>query len=189
MKESRYTAIDGIGQILLERSARASRIVISVRPQKGVRVAVPRRASFEAALQFVHTKKRWIKKHLEKLETWQHENADLSGSFAAIDRAAAKNRITARLVRLAAEHGFSYNKVYIRNQKTRWGSCSHDNNISLNMKLAILPEALMDYVILHELVHTRFHNHSRQFWAELDRYTGGGKKLAARLKEYNLRLI
>ncbi|MFC2065463.1 M48 family metallopeptidase [Chloroflexota bacterium] len=59
---------------------------------------------------------------------------------------------------MAVQHSFTYNRVTIRNQKTRWGSCSHKNNISLNMKLVLLPEDLVGYVILYELVHTKIHS-------------------------------
>ena len=81
------------------------------------------------------------------------------------------------------------NNVSIREQSTRWGSCSHKNNISLNLKLILLPKELVDYVMLHELVHTRIHNHSKNFWAELDRYTGNGKVMAKRLRMNGLRLL
>ena len=110
-------------------------------------------------------------------------------SSVIIDKVKAKKKLTNRLKQLAVQHGFTYNKVYIRNQKTRWGSCSHKNNISLNMKLVLLPEELVDYVILHELVHTRTHDHSKRFWAELDKYVGDGKAMAKRLRKYGLGLL
>ncbi|MFC1990575.1 M48 family metallopeptidase [Chloroflexota bacterium] len=77
----------------------------------------------------------------------------------------------------------------IRNQKTRWGSCSHKNNINLNMKLVLLPDELVDYVILHELVHTRIHNHSKRFWVELDKYVGDGKLMTSRIKKTGMGLL
>lgn len=85
---------------------------------------------------------------------------------------------------MADKHGFTYNRVFIRNQKTRWGSCSSKNNISLNMKAVLLPQELLDYVILHELVHTRIKNHSDDFWAVMNKLVGDGKDMASRLKEY-----
>ena len=60
---------------------------------------------------------------------------------------------------------------------TRWGSCTNENNISLNKMLYILPSELQDYIILHELLHTRIKNHGKEFWAELDRLTNGAKRL------------
>ena len=93
-----------------------------------------------------------------------------------------------RLEMLAARHGYTYNKVYVRNQKTRWGSCSARNNISLNVNLVRLPEALIDYVILHELVHTRIRDHGPAFWDELDRRIARARQLDRQLREYELLL-
>jgi predicted metal-dependent hydrolase len=78
-----------------------------------------------------------------------------------------------RLTELAAQHGFRYGRAGIRNQKSRWGSCSSKNNISLNIHLLNLPGHLRDYVILHELVHTEQKNHSKHFWFRLDEVAGG----------------
>ena len=97
--------------------------------------------------------------------------------------------ITDRLYHLAGEYGFKFNRVTIRHQKTRWGSCSPKNNISLNIKLILLPDALVDYVILHELVHTRIHNHSKNFRSELDRYVKNSKAMARRLHTDGMMLL
>jgi predicted metal-dependent hydrolase len=105
-----------------------------------------------------------------------------------IDRVEAKTLLNKRLQQLAKNNGFSYNRVFIRNQKTRWGSCSSKNNISLNMKLVKLPGGLIDYVIMHELVHTHKKDHSKAFWAEMDKFVGNGKKMASKLKRYGIGL-
>ena len=70
-----------------------------------------------------------------------------------------------------------------------WGSCSEKNNINLNINLVRLTEELMDYVILHELVHLKVKNHSKQFWAELDKYVGNAKELDKKLKKHRLGLV
>jgi len=189
MMKSRITQIDGIGAVLMEQSARARRIVISVRSGKGVRVAVPRRTSYEAALEFVHSKKLWIQKHLERIRKYEQQKQAFSDIFLNIDRTEAKKQIIGRLNKLAKQHGFTCSRVSIRNQRTRWGSCSGKGNISLNMKLVALTPELLDYVILHELVHTRMHNHSQRFWKELDKYVGNGKAKAKKLIEYGLGLL
>ncbi|MFC2022976.1 M48 family metallopeptidase [Chloroflexota bacterium] len=110
-------------------------------------------------------------------------------STTRIDRVKAKALLAIRLKRLAKDNGYSYNRVFIRNQKTRWGSCSIKNNISLNMKLVNLPDELIDYVVLHELVHTRRKDHSKAFWLEMDKLVGNGKKMALRLRKYGLGLF
>jgi hypothetical protein len=174
--------IDGIGTVLLERSQRARRVVISIRAEKGVRVAVPTRVSLEKALEFVHLKKRWIQKHLDKIEQAKNHSQSLNNRALAIDRVEAAKKLAARLTFLARKHRFSCNRVSIRNQRTRWGSCSFKNNISLNVKLVLLSEELIDYVMLHELVHTRVHNHSEKFWNELNRYVADARVVAKRLR-------
>jgi len=181
--------IDGIGAVLLEHSRRARRIIITVRPGQGVRVAVPRRTSLNSALEFVRVKKPWIKKHLARINEYEKHKKAFNDIFLSIDKIKTRKQIIARLQQLAKQYGFTFNKVSIRNQRTRWGSCSAKGNISLNIKLVVLPLELFDYVILHELVHTGIHNHSRQFWKELDKYVGNGKAKAARLVEYGLRLL
>ena len=68
-----------------------------------------------------------------------------------------------RLYELSRKYGLHFKKVTIRNQKTRWGTCSQKNNINLNINLIQIPQDLMDYVIVHELVHTVVKNHSYKF--------------------------
>ena len=181
--------VNGIGPVLIEHSRRAKRVSISIKACQGVRVAVPLGAPFSKAVEFVHMKKPWIHKHLTEIKRRETESRALADLSATIDKTKAKRQLAGRLNRLAKYHGFTFNGVSIRSQKTRWGSCSRTGNISLNVKLVLLPEDLMDYVILHELVHTRIHNHGKGFWAELDKYTGNGKAMASRIRKYGLGLL
>ncbi|MCD6359047.1 MAG: M48 family metallopeptidase [Dehalococcoidia bacterium] len=188
MANSKTIDIDGVGPVLFEHSKRAKKLNISVKPFKGVRVAVPDRLSFKKAEDFVYTKTDWINKHLDKMRQYEKRRRIASAS-SYIDRAEAKRILTEKLNYLAEKHGYSYNRIFIRNQKTRWGSCSHKNNINLNMKLINVSNELMEYVILHELVHTRIKNHSKDFWTELDTLVGNGKRQSARLKKYGFELL
>ena len=189
MKNPYKINIDGIGPILLERSRRAKSVIIYIRPIEGIRVAVPIRISFKKALAFVYVKKQWIMKHVAGIEQMKNQNKAMANSFISIDKADAEKRLTTRLHYLAEKHGFTYSRVFIRNQRTRLGSCSNRNNISLNMKLVLLPEGLIDYVILHELVHTQIRNHSKRFWTALDKYVGNSKIIAKRLRMNYLQLF
>ena len=188
MADSRTIYVDGVGLILFERSIRAKRVIISVKPSNGVRVAIPNRVSFKSVLEFVNLKKPWIQKHLVRIKQMESQRQAVNSSVI-IDKADASKKLASRLHYLAEKHGFTYNRVITRNQKTRWGSCSSKNNISLNMKLVLLPEDLMDYVIIHELVHTRIHDHSKGFWGELGKYIGDEKAVAKRLRRYGLGLL
>jgi hypothetical protein len=87
---------------------------------------------------------------------------------------------------LAKEHSFSYNRIFLKNAKTIWGSCSNKKNINLNIHLMKLPDHLIDFVILHELCHTVHPNHSEKFWDLLQSfYQTDIRKLRQELKNYN----
>ncbi len=189
MADSHTIYVDGVGRVFFEHSTRAKRVVISIRPFKGVRVAVPTRVSLKQALEFVNLKKSWIQKHLVRIKQMESQRQAVNSTI--IDKVGAKKKLTSRLHYLAVQHGFTYNKVTIRNQKNRWGSCSHKNNISLNIKSVLLPDELIDYVILHELAHTKIRNHSKKFWGELGKYVGNGKgkAMASRLRKYGDSLL
>lgn len=76
----------------------------------------------------------------------------------------ARTIILARLQYWSSVTGYQYNKVAIRNQKSRWGSCSESGNLNFSYKLIFLPPSIMDYIIMHELCHTQVLNHSKDFW-------------------------
>ncbi|KPK84522.1 MAG: hypothetical protein AMS27_09730 [Bacteroides sp. SM23_62_1] len=101
-------------------------------------------------------------------------------------RKEAKKYLPARIGELARMYGFNINRVVIRNNRSRWGSCSNQNNINLSLHLMRLPKHLTDYVLLHELVHTIHKNHSKQFWKHLDKITGNAKALDKELKKYRI---
>ncbi len=102
-------------------------------------------------------------------------------------RAEAKAWLVPRLAQLASEHGFSYNKVFIKNNVSNWGSCSTKGNINLNMQLMRLPEELRDYVMLHELCHLKQLNHGPEFHALLDSLCGGREReLRRQLRQYHI---
>jgi predicted metal-dependent hydrolase len=101
-------------------------------------------------------------------------------------RKEAKQFLPARVNELAAKYNFNYNKVFIKNIKSRWGSCSKKGNVNFSLHLMVLPEELIDYVILHELAHTVEHNHSKNFWARLDKICGNAKSVDRRLRDYRI---
>lgn len=229
--------IDGIGKILLEYSKRARNVNISVKPYKGVRVAVPYGVSLKSAEKFVYSKLNWIRKNLERVKQYESKKITYDGSkvittcrhilsFTAINterfsilikdgivnirypellqitdrrvqraiqvgiveayRIEAKEYLPGRVEYLANKHGFIYNKVFIKNMKSRWGSCSSKNNINLNLQLMRLPDELINYVILHELVHTKVKNHSPDFWIILNNVLKNAQDKRRNLKKYSM---
>ena len=182
---SKKVQIKGVGDVLLDRSQRAKHMSLSIRPFRGVRVAVPRGVSFTAAEKFAHSKTSWIKKHLEKIASIEKQ-AEVLKKNKPIDRVMAKKHLVERLDEICKQNGFKYNRVFVKNQKTRWGSCSDKNNINLNVNLARLPDHLIDYVILHELVHTKIKDHGKLFWEELSKFLKDPKSLDKKLRQYTL---
>lgn len=222
---------------MFERSDKAKRLSISVRPLKGVRVAVPPHISFEKAEQLIYTKADWIREHQTRMQQQEekvtvytsetefktkyhalrlltHARYDMRcviedgyinvfypafkdvrdtdvqkfirRSIEDAYRKEAKWYLPERVAYFADKFGFEYQSVFIKNAKSRWGSCSHTNNINLNLHLMRLPDALCDYVILHELAHTVEKNHGPQFWALLDRVCGDARLLDKKLKAYRI---
>lgn len=102
-------------------------------------------------------------------------------------RKEAKEYLPDKVKELSEKFGFKFNKLTFKNVKTRWGSCSRKNNINLSIHLMRLPDHLIDYVILHELVHTVHHNHSSEFWKMLNTITSGASKILDReFKKYRI---
>lgn len=99
-------------------------------------------------------------------------------------RREAKAYLPARTYEIAQKHNISINKVSVRKARTRWGSCSSQNNISLSIYCMQLPDELIDYIIYHELAHVKEKNHSKQFWDHLEGLLPGAKKLDKQMKDY-----
>ncbi len=189
MEKVHILDMEGIGPVLFERSKKARNVNVFIRPVGNVRVAVPRGVPFRRAQEVVRSKADWIKRELEKMEKTRREYRPRLNRSVDVESRVTHNKLAGRMEELAGKHGLTYGKLRIRKNKAQWGSCSRRNNISLNVKLALLPDELIDYVMLHELTHTRLKNHSDRFWAELDRFFGDAKAVDARLKEYILEWI
>ncbi|MGE5410302.1 MAG: M48 family metallopeptidase [Clostridiales bacterium] len=95
----------------------------------------------------------------------------------------AERYIPERVEHLAEEYGFKYNKITIRDQKTRWGSCSRAGNLSFNFKLMVYDKEIIDYVIVHELCHLKELNHSVRFWRHVEKIMPNYKILRKELKK------
>lgn len=211
-------------------SARAKRIIVSVRPDRGVEVVVPKGVNPARAEDVVRAKKEWIDHTLARLgldvqgqeHTLPHtvELPCLGWSYCVAHGGSGRGRLrleenqgrrlafvgrsgeiqdyvsllqtwlrqvgtqqlSPMLAELSGTTGLSYNRLTVRRQKSRWGSCSARGNISLNCKLLFFPKDLAQYVMLHELAHTRHLNHSRDYWALVEQLAPEWRSCEARLK-------
>jgi predicted metal-dependent hydrolase len=106
--------------------------------------------------------------------------------ISEVYRREAKLILPNRVEELAKHFDFKYQKVFVKKLKSKWGSCSSTGNINLNVFLMTLPDHLVDFIILHELAHTREHNHGDGFWLLLNKVTGGKAHLLDKeVKKFN----
>lgn len=96
----------------------------------------------------------------------------------------AKKYITVKALELAEKHNFRFERIFIRDQKTKWGTCSERKNISFNWRLIMCPEFVIDYLIIHELSHLKEMNHSKKFWEEVAKIIPDYKRAKKWLLEY-----
>lgn len=116
----------------------------------------------------------------------EEARSSIEECLTQVYRVEAKSLLPVRLAELARIHGFEFNKVTIRDNRRNWGSCSSKNNISLNLQMMKLPVELIDYILLHELVHTEIKNHSEKFWKRLNEVTNNrARELARQVRGYS----
>ena len=129
------------------------------------RVVVTAPASFGARLieQFITKHSGWIRRKVAK--TAGRKVIPIKKGEILILKKQALTLASARCTHFANHYGFTYNKISVRAQKSRWGSCSRAGNLSFNYKIATLPTHIADYIIIHELCHLAEMNHSSRFWA------------------------
>lgn len=147
---------------------------IQIKPDGQVVVRCPRRMPVDEIKGFVESKEAWIGKHLGKLP--QTREPAFTTRQLETFRARTRALVESRAKHYAPIVGVNYNRITVRGQRSRWGSCSSKGNLNFNLLLALVPAEVLDYVVVHELCHRKEMNHSARFWAEVERV----------LPEYNL---
>ena len=155
-----------VPEYTLFQSRRSRSIRITITKLGTVRVSAPTKVRPEVIHQYVATHASWIQEMLKKQKSRPLSLfAQRSAKEFAEQKDAVRNDIIERLECLNQRYGFSWKSVVIRNQKSRWGSCSSRKVLNFNYLLGKLPPQLRDYVIVHELCHLQEMNHGPRFWA------------------------
>jgi predicted metal-dependent hydrolase len=141
------------------RQQRARRYLLRLDHEGRVRVTIPRGGSRREADAFARRHAEWIARQRARLERVAYTPAERDHF-----RAQAGTALPARLRQLAEIHGLTVDRISIRNQRARWGSCGKDGHICLNWRLILMPDGVRDYVLIHELMHLRRMDHSQAFW-------------------------
>lgn len=173
---------------------RSNRKTMSIEVTREAKVLV--RAPYHMPLfeiqRFVNEKSDWIEKHIQKmLEKQQEESERESLTTEQIQKLAeqALEIIPKRVSYYAEMIGVTYGRITIRNQKTRWGSCSAKGNLNFNCLLMLMPMEIIDYVVIHELCHRKEMNHSKRFWDEVEKVLPDYKERRKWLKENGSRIM
>lgn len=146
-------------------------VAIQVNSDLSVTVRAPYSASEKDIEEILKKKEAWISRHIEKIkktkERFEAEPTEKLTREKVIALAEeALKVIPERVEYFAKVIGVTYGKITVRNQKTRWGSCSSKGNLNFNCLLMLAPPEVLDYVVVHELCHRKQMNHSKAFWLE-----------------------
>lgn len=167
----------------LRVSRRARHLRLSVSPDGAVAVTLPHRVPEFWVERFIRENAEWLQSKLRRIQSLPPPLA-LKGSVAEYKRHKEEARGLAedRLEYFNQIYGFRYGRISIRNQGTRWGSCSRHKSLNFNYKVALLPPKVADYIFVHELCHVVEMNHSRKFWAQVERTIPDWKELRRELR-------
>jgi predicted metal-dependent hydrolase len=166
-------------------SSRAKHMRVTIRNGGDVRVTVPRFVPLFLVESFMKKKARWI---VETFDAAASESPlikkDTRGEYEEY-KEQARAIAHERVAHYTKYYQFAWNAISIKNQKTRWGSCSSKGNLNFSYKLALLPAHLADYIVVHELCHLKEFNHSESFWNLVAETVPNHKELRKELNAYS----
>lgn len=169
----------------IRKYKKSRNIKISIAPHRPILVSIPAKVPYKAGEMFLYSRVPWIKKHSHKI---QEIDSNKEKQNYLKHKEQARELITKLADEWSKVYGVSYNRISIRNQKTRWGSCTQSGNLNFSYKLLFLPEPLAEYVVIHELCHLKHLNHSSKFWDMLAKHLPDWKVRKQHLKNIDFRI-
>ena len=170
------------GEVIVRKSPLSRNIKFSVSTSGRLQMSVPKYTSDFLAKRFLNSNRKMIREKLPIKDPAKQRTRDYQKKILMKK---AKEYLPYRLEYYAKLYGYKYDKCRLTHANTRWGSCSSNRTISLNIGLMNVPEVLRDYVILHELAHLNHMDHSKAFWAEVSSHDKNYKNHEKKLKMFN----
>jgi|AntRauTorckE6833_2_1112554.scaffolds.fasta_scaffold00097_23 predicted metal-dependent hydrolase len=177
MKTYSLKTSDGAVEIQLRKHHLSKQMRLSVRRGR-VLVTLPKRYPYKAAEQFARSKQDWIIQQLESSQPLTKPTKTQRRQAAAVAKELVKY--------WSQKMEVDYTRVSIRNQSTRWGSCSTSGTLSFNWRIILLPAELQTYLAIHELAHVRHPNHSKKFWQLVKRFNDNYTTHRQQLRQIDL---
>tara|TARA_B100000575_G_scaffold253898_1_gene222735 strand:+ start:236 stop:796 length:561 start_codon:yes stop_codon:yes gene_type:complete len=162
---------EDIGEIKFRHSKKAKYIRIVISDVSQISVIIPDHYNIKDAIDFVNSKKKWIQKNKIKMS----KKNILKLKLSKIQLESFWNDTKQKMIQFSDIHRLNFYKLIFKTLKSRWGSCSQNNTICINNMVYYLPNHLKEYIMLHELTHTKFKNHSKLFWEELEKICPNSK--------------
>lgn len=170
----------------LKKSGRARFLRLEISCTAGLVVTAPKRLELSAIEKFIVSKANWVLTRLDYFLRQPSQPSLGRGHRAYLaHKEAARALVKAKLAQFNDYYGFSYKQVKIKNQRSRWGSCSRRGNLNFNYKIGKLPAPLADYIIVHELCHLAQFNHSKKFWSLLSETIPDWRARRSALNKYS----
>lgn len=170
------------GEVIVRKNAWSRGVKFTVSTSGRLSMSVPKRTPDFLIKRFLNANRETIRKKLPVNDPATQRTRDYQKKVLMKK---ARDYLPYRLEYYAKLYGYKYDKCRLTHANTRWGSCSSKKTISLNIGLMKLPEALRDYVILHELAHLNHMDHSKAFWAEVASHDKNYKNHDKKLKMFN----
>jgi len=149
----------------LKQSNKAKQLRISIHPGGEVIITIPKNVSMDIVEKFLRDRRVWIETKVKVMEKYPKiTKISLSKKDVVNLKQKVLIFVEEKLAQFNKYYQYSWNTISIRGQKTRWGSCSKKGNLNFNYRIALLPEDLAEYIVVHELCHLREFNHSLKFW-------------------------
>ena len=179
-----------IVEYTLNLSRRARRMRLTIYSNGNLVITAPQKMNLNIIERYIKEKSRWV---IEKLGYFKNNLKPIFKKETKEEHSVNRNRALVlaqeRIAHFNKSLGFKYNRITIRNQRTRWGSCSSRGNLNFNYKIIFLSPKLADYIIVHELCHLKEFNHSHKFWNLVAKLIPDYLSARNELKKCGLRFI